>query len=225
MNRDLSVTFAFHTIARVWLTNNLYIFWMGNTWVQQWAFSLIFKLYETWTHWRSSGRMGGQLYKIVKIYCKYKVSAFGYSNLRESKRLDTLWCLHVVNRPHPPLLLELMQQRRKWESPAASAAVLRLPTDICKLEKYKFHLDTFNFPPFLLYLPPPCASSTFCTVKCYYPVTSLIRVLTVHSDGFKLSSELFVYRLSFSLLWEYLRCTIWSNFSVFQSPFLVAGHH
>lgn len=82
------------------------------------------------------------------------------------------------------------------------------PLIFVKLEKYKFHLDTFNFTPSLLYLPPLGVLLPSVTVKCYYSVTSLMRVLTVHSDGFKLSCEWFVYRLSFSLLSEYLRCTV-----------------
>lgn len=65
-----------------------------------------------------------------------------------------------------------------------------LPLIFLKPENYKFHLETFNFPPFLLYLSSLGILSL--TVKCYYPVTSLISLNCVHSDGFKLSRELFI---------------------------------
>lgn len=142
-----------------------------------------------------------QLYKIFKIYCKYKVSVFGYSNLkRDSKRLDILWCLHVASRHPPPrhflikMLLKLMQQRVgvPWKGWVLLFLLLfsDLPLIFLKPENYKFHLETFNFPPFLLYLSSLGILSL--TVKCYYPVTSLISLNCVHSDGFKLSRELFI---------------------------------
>lgn len=83
------------------------------------------------------------------------------------------------------------------------------PLIFVKLENYKFHLETFDFPPFLLYLPlPRHPTFSYCEMllPCYLTDKSLN---CVHSDGFKLSRELFVYRLLFSLLLsEYLICTV-----------------
>lgn len=143
MYRALSVTSAFHSVSGVWPTSNLYICWMGGAWVQWWVFSLIYKLYETWMHSCSSGRISSFIRYLRFIA---NVSAFGYSNLkRDSKRLDILWCLHVANRPLPfphqdASGIDATESPLEGLSNAVPAAVFGLPTDICKAWKQQIPL-------------------------------------------------------------------------------------
>lgn len=75
------------------------------------------------------------------------------------------------------------------------------PLVFVKLEEYRFHLDTFNFVFFLLYLPLPKQPSTFCYCEMLLPCYLTVKNLhCVHSDGFILSCELFVYRLVFIII-------------------------
>lgn len=135
--------------------------------------------------------------RCLRSIANKKVSVFGYRNLRQIPREQILCdvCIQQVDLPF------LHQDASGIDSTKTlSRSLLEKFNKCCyyfyfqtfppvfpKLEKYKFQLDTFDFTPFLLYLPLPMASSTFCYCETLLPCyLTGQNINCVHSDALNL---------------------------------------